>query len=111
MSDVQAGLDVSLFNHLQQCGLRSYLLDTQYRAFMIKFDILGWKTIRTVSSVSMKKVRMHPALAAFPSAMFYSGHLASYPLPSDRPAPQGASVRTQLDNEGERAVPGQSAIK
>jgi superfamily I DNA and/or RNA helicase len=32
---------------------------------------------------------MHPALAAWPSRMFYGGHLFSHPLDSDRPAPEG----------------------
>jgi hypothetical protein len=27
----QAGLTVSLFEHIQQCGVTPYLLDTQYR--------------------------------------------------------------------------------
>ncbi|CAK9854930.1 unnamed protein product [Sphagnum jensenii] len=59
----EMGLAVSLFEHLQQCGVKPLLLDTQYR--------------------------MHPALAAWPSRMFYGGHLFSHPLDSDRPAPEG----------------------
>jgi len=56
-------LPVSLFEHLQQGGVTPYLLDTQYR--------------------------MHPALAEWPSRMFYDNRLVSQPLPSDRPAPKG----------------------
>ena len=60
---VQLGLDVSLFERLQGCGLCPLLLSTQYR--------------------------MHPAIAAFPSAQFYGGRLHSFPRPADRPAPPG----------------------
>ncbi len=44
-------------------GLSPLLLDTQYR--------------------------MHPAIAAFPSAAFYGGKLLSAPKPRDRPPPPG----------------------
>jgi len=56
-------LAVSLFEHIQQCGVTPYLLDTQYR--------------------------MHPAVAAWPSHTFYEDRLVSQPSPSDRPAPKG----------------------
>ncbi|KAG0567437.1 hypothetical protein KC19_7G135000 [Ceratodon purpureus] len=60
---IETGLAVSLFEHIQQCGVTPYLLDTQYR--------------------------MHPAVAAWPSQTFYGGRLVSQPSPSDRPAPKG----------------------
>ncbi|GAQ80606.1 RNA helicase nonsense mRNA reducing factor [Klebsormidium nitens] len=58
----KAGLEVSLFEELQRSGVKTFLLDTQYR--------------------------MHPALAAFPSQHFYDGRLTSFPTPEDRPAPK-----------------------
>lgn len=57
------GLGYSLFERVQAMGLKPLLLDTQYR--------------------------MHPKLAEFPSAKFYSGLLQSWPKPADRPLPQG----------------------
>ncbi|KAI5072376.1 hypothetical protein GOP47_0012482 [Adiantum capillus-veneris] len=60
---MMAGLDVSLYQRLQEYGLNPCFLDTQYR--------------------------MHPDIAALPSKLFYSGKLKSYPSPSDRPAPKG----------------------
>ncbi|CAI5518735.1 unnamed protein product [Closterium sp. Naga37s-1] len=60
---LQLGLDVPLFSRLQSHGLQPLLLDTQYR--------------------------MHPSIAAFPSAVFYSHRLLSFPTPQDRPAPAG----------------------
>eukprot|EP00250_Pteridium_aquilinum_P010076 c19137_g2_i1 orf=102-2507(+) len=60
---LMAGLDVSLYQHLQECGLKPCFLDTQYR--------------------------MHPEIAALPSQLFYSGKLKSHASPSDRPAPKG----------------------
>ncbi|KAK9812656.1 hypothetical protein WJX72_001408 [[Myrmecia] bisecta] len=57
------GLGMSLFERLQLAGVRTLLLDTQYR--------------------------MHPAIAAFPSAAFYAGRLVSFPAPADRPPPSG----------------------
>lgn len=60
---LKASLDVSLFQHLQECGLKPHFLDTQYR--------------------------MHPEIASLPSRLFYSGKLKSNPLPAERPAPKG----------------------
>ncbi|XP_024527418.1 regulator of nonsense transcripts 1-like [Selaginella moellendorffii] len=60
---VECGLEVSLFEHLQACGLSPMLLDTQYR--------------------------MHPVLARFSSRNFYEGKLFSQPLPAERMAPKG----------------------
>jgi len=59
----RAGLATSLFERLQRCGLEPLLLDTQYR--------------------------MHPAIAAFPSAQFYANRLISAVSPEDRPRPAG----------------------
>ncbi|MCO5595602.1 hypothetical protein L7F22_049647 [Adiantum nelumboides] len=60
---IKAGLDISLYQRLQECGLNPCFLDTQYR--------------------------MHPDIAALPSKLFYSGKLKSNPSPLDRPAPKG----------------------
>lgn len=57
------GLSVSLFERLQYRGLKAWLLNTQYR--------------------------MHPSIAAFPSAQFYNNRLISFPKAKDRPAPKG----------------------
>ncbi|KAG2495801.1 hypothetical protein HYH03_006043 [Edaphochlamys debaryana] len=59
------GLGLPLFERLQLMGLAPLLLDTQYR--------------------------MHPALAAFPSAAFYGGKLLSAPRPSERRPPAAFS--------------------
>ena len=59
----RAGLATSLFERLQRCGLEPLLLDTQYR--------------------------MHPAIAAFPSAQFYANRLISAVALEDRPRPAG----------------------
>ncbi|GLI70630.1 hypothetical protein VaNZ11_015565 [Volvox africanus] len=58
----ELGLNIPLFERLQLMGLVPLLLDTQYR--------------------------MHPAIAAFPSATFYGGKLLSAPDPRDRPPPR-----------------------
>ena len=57
------GLGTSLFDRLVRCGIAPLMLDTQYR--------------------------MHPALAAFPSAAFYGGRLASGTPKALRPPPAG----------------------
>ena len=62
-SALAAGLSVSLFERLMANGLRPYLLDTQYR--------------------------MHPSIAAFPSAAFYGSRLISHPRPEEREPPPG----------------------
>jgi regulator of nonsense transcripts 1 len=58
-----AGLDQTLFERLQRAGLRTRLLDTQYR--------------------------MHPSLAAFPSARFYDSALKSGTDPGSLQPPAG----------------------
>ncbi|GIL42418.1 hypothetical protein Vafri_393 [Volvox africanus] len=58
----ELGLNIPLFERLQLMGLVPLLLDTQYR--------------------------MHPAIAAFPSATFYGGKLLSAPDPRDRAPPR-----------------------
>ncbi|KAH7415427.1 hypothetical protein KP509_14G043100 [Ceratopteris richardii] len=60
---MMAGLDFSLYQQLQQCGLNPCFLDTQYR--------------------------MHPEIAKLPSKLFYFGRLLSYPSHSDRLPPSG----------------------
>ncbi|KAI8470873.1 MAG: putative DNA helicase [Monoraphidium minutum] len=57
------GLGTSLFVRLQAMGLEPMLLDTQYR--------------------------MHPEIAAFPSAAFYGGRLKNAVSAADRPLPPG----------------------
>ncbi|KAG2453966.1 hypothetical protein HYH02_001012 [Chlamydomonas schloesseri] len=57
------GLGLPLFERLQLMGLQPLLLDTQYR--------------------------MHPSIAAWPSAAFYQGKLVSAPKPSERRPPTG----------------------
>ena len=54
----EAGLGTSLMERLQQAGLPVQLLQVQYR--------------------------MHPLLAAWPSATFYQGRLVSHPTPAER---------------------------
>ncbi len=61
----EAGLGVSMMERLQASGLEVQLLRTQYR--------------------------MHPALAAWPSAAFYAGQLLSHPTPADRQPPKGTT--------------------
>uniref|UniRef100_A0A0G4HN17 Uncharacterized protein n=1 Tax=Chromera velia CCMP2878 TaxID=1169474 RepID=A0A0G4HN17_9ALVE len=56
-------LDVSLFVRLVLAGVKPFMLGRQYR--------------------------MHPVIAAFPSAQFYGGKLESVPKAEDRPAPRG----------------------
>jgi superfamily I DNA and/or RNA helicase len=68
-SHLQAGLEVSLFEQLQSNGVKTFLLDTQYR--------------------------MHPQLAAFPSERFYGGLLRSFPRPEDRLPPKGYDLLLQ----------------
>ena len=63
MDALRAGLGVSLFERMERLGVTPDLLDRQYR--------------------------MHPDLAAFPSAKFYGGRVASDPAPADRPPPPG----------------------
>ncbi|KXZ45751.1 hypothetical protein GPECTOR_51g737 [Gonium pectorale] len=93
----QLGLGLPLFERLQLMGLSPLLLDTQYR--------------------------MHPDIAAFPSAAFYGARLRSAPSPRDRRPPQafpwpnpkvpvcfipvrGVESRTAAANDG--ATPGGS---
>ena len=57
------GLTVPLFSRLVDCGVRPYLLDTQYR--------------------------MHPAISQFPCDLFYAGRLKDGVSARDRPAPRG----------------------
>ncbi|DBA71486.1 TPA: hypothetical protein ACH3X2_14306 [Trebouxia sp. C0005] len=59
----EAGLGVSMMERLQAAGIEVQLLKTQYR--------------------------MHPALAAWPSAAFYGSQLLSHPTPADRQPPKG----------------------
>lgn len=68
-SHPQAGLEVSLFEQLQSNGVKTFLLDTQYR--------------------------MHPELAAFPSERYYGGLLRSFPRPEDRLPPKGYGSQLQ----------------
>lgn len=49
---------------VQACGLQPWLLDTQYR--------------------------MHPAIAEFPSRLFYKGRIQTGLSPEERPLPPGA---------------------
>ena len=65
ISDTAAerGLSLSLFERLLRAGVPPFLLDTQYR--------------------------MHPSLAAFPSAEFYAGKLLSGLPPEARPQLRG----------------------
>ncbi|KAL2630305.1 hypothetical protein R1flu_014991 [Riccia fluitans] len=60
---IEAGLTRTLFERLQDCGVQPFLLDTQYR--------------------------MHPVLAAWPSATFYNNRLKSNVQPSERLIPKG----------------------
>jgi regulator of nonsense transcripts 1 len=60
---VQQGLNVTLFDRLSGTGLRPLLLDTQYR--------------------------MHPGVAAFPSAHVYGGRLKDGVRAVDKPVPAG----------------------
>lgn len=57
------GLGISLYDRLQRMGLKSLLLDTQYR--------------------------MHPKICEFPSKRFYNNKLRSAPTPEQRPLPAG----------------------
>eukprot|EP00887_Chlorella_sp_A99_P007559 scaffold28.g7559.t1 len=60
---VALGLAQPLFGRLAGAGLRFLMLKVQYR--------------------------MHPSIAAFPSAHFYGGEVQSGATPADRPAPRG----------------------
>lgn len=62
MQAAAAGLGTSMMERLQAAGLPVQLLRTQYR--------------------------MHPELAAWPSATFYGNQLISHPTPADRQPPQ-----------------------
>ena len=64
MDALRAGLGISLMERMELLGVTPDLLDRQYR--------------------------MHPDLAAFPSAKFYGGRVTSDPAPTDRPPPPGA---------------------
>ena len=69
------GLGESLFGRLVRVGVHACFLDTQYR--------------------------MHPALAAYPSAAFYAGRLASGVGEDDRPPPRGiAWPHANADGQG-----------
>ncbi|KAG7671204.1 hypothetical protein Ndes2526B_g02329 [Nannochloris sp. 'desiccata'] len=61
----QNGLDVSLFARLQNEGLPSLILNTQYR--------------------------MHPAISVFPSRQFYQGKIESGVAAEERPLPKSSS--------------------
>lgn len=56
-------LDVTLFDRVSASGIAPLLLDTQYR--------------------------MHPLLAAFPSASFYAGRLRNGVAEREKPPPRG----------------------
>lgn len=64
------GLDVSLMERLQRCGLPVQLLQVQYR--------------------------MHPLLAAWPCKAFYQGRLISHPTPADRRPPSGIAPKVAI---------------
>ncbi len=72
------GLGESLFGRLVRHGVSVRFLDTQYR--------------------------MHPALAAYPSAAFYAGRLASGVAADDRPPPRGLEW-PHADADGHGATP------
>ena len=63
MQAAEAGLGVSMMERLQAAGLEVQVLTTQYR--------------------------MHPVLAAWPSAAFYGNRLLSHPTPAERQPPKG----------------------
>ena len=72
------GLGESLFGRLARLGVCTCFLDTQYR--------------------------MHPALAAYPSAAFYGGRLASGVSEEARPPPRGIAW-PHADADGHGATP------
>jgi len=69
---VQNGLDVSLFARLQNYGLPSLVLNTQYR--------------------------MHPGISVFPSSQFYQGKIESGVAAEDRPLPISSSFEWPNSN-------------
>lgn len=64
------GLNVSLFARMQRLGLKSFLLDTQYR--------------------------MHPSISEFPSMEFYGGNISTGIHPRLRPVVQGIEIHKDM---------------
>lgn len=64
------GLNISLFARMQRLGLKSFLLDTQYR--------------------------MHPAISEFPSMEFYGGNVSTGIQPRMRPVVRGIDLREDM---------------
>jgi superfamily I DNA and/or RNA helicase len=65
------GLAVTLFERLSSAGLQPLLLDTQYR--------------------------MHPAISAFPSLLFYGSKLRDGVAAADKPPAQARGARPSVE--------------
>ena len=74
MQAERAGLGVSMFERLQSSGIPPTMLTLQYR--------------------------MHPTIAAFPSAAFYDSKLGSAVTAEDRKAPSGLSNAIHVQELG-----------
>lgn len=64
------GLNISLFARMQRLGLKSFLLDTQYR--------------------------MHPSISEFPSMEFYGGNVSTGIHPRLRPVVEGVEIHKDM---------------
>eukprot|EP00889_Picochlorum_renovo_P002754 jgi/Picre1/29784/NNA_005166.t1 len=64
------GLNISLFARMQRIGLKSFLLDTQYR--------------------------MHPSISEFPSMEFYGGNVSTGIHPRLRPVVEGIEIHKDM---------------